>query len=351
MPSMYTVTPRSLKKHLVTCMNANLVPIVLSSPGLGKSDIVKQIADQYNLEVIDIRLAQADITDLNGLPRFTKDRAEFVPFDIFPLEDTPLPKNKSGWLIFFDELTSAPRNIQAASYKILLDRQVGNHKLHPDCVLMAAGNRKEDKAVVNIMSSALVSRMIYFTLEPSVQEWMEDFAIPHNLDPRIIAFINAYPEKLNTFDPEKAEESYSCPRTIEFIDRLIKSKSQLTGSNKLEPEDKILFAGAIGDGVATEFYQFCEVYTKVPKYKDIIADPDKVDVPDDSAMKWASITSLVQNCDKKDSAQFIKYISRFDVSFQIVFLRMLLQRDSTYLVEPHTKKLVLTLNSYLGSLS
>lgn len=65
MPSMYTVTPRSLKKHLVTCMNANLVPIVLSSPGLGKSDIVKQIADQYNLEVIDIRLAQADITDLN----------------------------------------------------------------------------------------------------------------------------------------------------------------------------------------------------------------------------------------------------------------------------------------------
>lgn len=351
MPSMYTVTPRSLKKHLVTCMNANLVPIVLGMPGIGKSDIVKQIADQYNLEVIDIRLAQADITDLNGLPRFTKDRAEFVPFDIFPLEDTPLPKNKSGWLCFCDEITSAPRNIQAAAYKLLLDRQVGNHKLHPNCVLMAAGNRKEDKAVVNIMSSALVSRMIYFNLEISNQEWLEDFAIPHNLDPRIIAFINAYPDKLCTFDPEKAEESYAVPRTWDFIDRLIKSKIQLTGSNKLEPEDKILFAGAIGDGVATEFYQFCEVYTKVPKYKDIIADPDKVDVPDDSAMKWASITSLVQNCDKKDSAQFIKYISRFDVSFQIVFLRMLLQRDSTYLVEPHTKKLVLTLNSYLGSLS
>lgn len=351
MSNMYTVTPRALKKDLVTCMNAGLVPIVLGAPGIGKSDIVRQIADQYNLEVVDIRLAQAAPEDLNGLPRFIDNRATFVPFDIFPLEDTPLPKNKSGWLCFLDEITSAPRNIQAAAYKILLDRQVGNHKLHDRCVLMAAGNRKEDKAVVNTMSSALVSRMIYFELEVSNQEWMEDFAIPNNLDPRIIAFINAYPDKLSTFDPEKAEEAYACPRTWNHVDKLIKSKEQLTGSSRITADDLILLSGAIGQGAATEFHQFCEIFTQVPKYEDIIKDPANTPIPDESALKWATIVSLVQKCDKKDSKQFINYISNFDVSFQVVFLRMLLKKDSTYMVEPNTKKLIISLNSYLGSLT
>lgn len=348
--SLFSCGPRALKKYLITCMNAGLVPFVTGQPGIGKSDIVRQIAKEYNLEVIDIRLAQADITDLNGLPRFKDNRAEFVPFNIFPLEDSPLPKNKQGWLVFLDEFNSAPRSIQAAAYRILLDRQVGNHNLHPHCVLMAAGNRKEDKAIVNDLSTATLSRLVHFQLDVNKEEWMYDYAIPNQLDGRLIAFINAFPDKLNTFDPEKSDKTFSCPRTIAFLDKLIKSKEQL-GNPNITDEDLILFSGCVGDGVATEFINFVKVFTQVPKYADIVKDPVNTPIPDESALKWATITSLVQNADKKDSAQFIKYVSNFDVSFQIVFLRMLLKKDGLYLSDKPTKQLILSLSQYLGDLN
>lgn len=227
---------------------------------------------------------------------------------------------------------------------------VGNYKLHPKCAVIAAGNRKEDKAIVNDLSTATMSRLIHFQLEVNKDEWMYDFAIPNKLDNRIIAFINAFPDKLNTFDPEKSDMTFASPRTWNFLDKLIKSKQQISNED-ITDSDLIMFSGCIGDGAATEFINFIKVYTQVPKYQDIVANPDTVPIPDESALKWATITSLVQNCDKKDSAQFIKYISNFDVSFQIVFLRMLLRKDGLYLSDKNVKQLILSLSQYLGDLN
>ena len=44
---------------------AQIVPMITGSPGIGKSAVVHQVAEEYNLKVIDLRLAQCDPTDLN----------------------------------------------------------------------------------------------------------------------------------------------------------------------------------------------------------------------------------------------------------------------------------------------
>ena len=49
-------------------IKAKIVPLIQSSPGVGKSSIVHQIAEKYNLKLIDLRLASSDPTDLSGLP-------------------------------------------------------------------------------------------------------------------------------------------------------------------------------------------------------------------------------------------------------------------------------------------
>ena len=91
--NIYRCTPDQVKQFTITCIQASLVPFIQSSPGCGKSQIVKQIAKEYNLQLIDLRLSTCDPTDLTGLPHFTQDnKAEFMPFNIFPLENTPLPK-------------------------------------------------------------------------------------------------------------------------------------------------------------------------------------------------------------------------------------------------------------------
>ena len=112
------------KSLLVKAMKVKLVPLLVGSPGLGKSQIYQQIADDHNLLLIDLRLGQCDITDLNGFPKIEGDKAGYVPMDTFPIEGDPIPEGYSGWMLLFDELTSALPSLQASSYKIILDRKI-----------------------------------------------------------------------------------------------------------------------------------------------------------------------------------------------------------------------------------
>tara|TARA_B100001559_G_scaffold166459_1_gene139494 strand:- start:6762 stop:7097 length:336 start_codon:yes stop_codon:yes gene_type:complete len=100
---------------IVQCIKVGLVPIVKGSPAVGKSSIVHQIAKEYGLKVIDLRLAQCDPTDLLGFPNTANGRGRYVPMETFPIEGDELPKGYEGWLLFMDEFTSAPRGVQAAA--------------------------------------------------------------------------------------------------------------------------------------------------------------------------------------------------------------------------------------------
>lgn len=50
---------------VIAALKAKLVPMLHGSPAVGKSAIVRQIAKQFNLKLIDLRLSQCDPTDLN----------------------------------------------------------------------------------------------------------------------------------------------------------------------------------------------------------------------------------------------------------------------------------------------
>ena len=70
---------------ITTALKAKLVPMLHGSPAVGKSSIVKQIAKQFNLKVIDLRLSQCDPTDLMGFPYINGAKAGYVPMDTFPI--------------------------------------------------------------------------------------------------------------------------------------------------------------------------------------------------------------------------------------------------------------------------
>lgn len=322
--------PSGIREAVIRAFAGGLVPVIRSSPGLGKSELMQAIADQFELLLIDFRLGQADITDLNGLPRFvtrmradgTEDhRAEFVPFSDFPLEGDALPMNPKtgnpykGYLLFFDELTSAPKQIQAAAYKIMLERKVGQHKLHSMCSMAGAGNMETDNAVVHAMSTALQSRLIHLEMRLDHKEWIE-WAINNNVDSRIIAYVSFRPNHLHSFDPSHQDRTFACPRTWWFASCLI------TGRPKLDTIDRSLLGGTISSGVAAEFLSFIEVYTQLPNMADIIADPDNAIVPKEASVKYALTTTLAEFIDDKNVDQIVTYLNRFPVEHRVICIRM-----------------------------
>ena len=129
-------------------LQADVPVTLLGAPGLGKSDVVKQVAKENNLKLIDFRLSTADPTDLSGLPFMDDGRSIFLPNKSFPLITDALPPHTDkygkqvlipvldengnhkvdaqgqpeynkphydGWLLFLDEITNAPMSVQAAA--------------------------------------------------------------------------------------------------------------------------------------------------------------------------------------------------------------------------------------------
>ena len=113
--SLQTVSLKQATEFCFQTLKANLVPYLAGSPGVGKSAVAHQLAKKFNLKLIDIRLSQEDPTVLNGFPELKDGRSSYAPPKRFPLIDDEVPKGYSGWLIFFDELPSAPRSVQAAA--------------------------------------------------------------------------------------------------------------------------------------------------------------------------------------------------------------------------------------------
>ncbi|SUA63396.1 Uncharacterised protein [Oligella urethralis] len=329
-----TVNTDQASQLIETAISAKIVPLLKGSPGIGKSAIIHQIAKNHNLKVIDVRLSQADPTDLLGFPQINKDgtKAGYVPMETFPLEGDPIPDGYSGWLLFFDELTSAVPAIQASAYKIILDRQVGIHNLHPYVAIVAAGNLETDNAIVETMSTALQSRMIHFELRVDNKQWF-DWAEKNHIDSRILAYLSYKPEMLYKFDPDHTDQTFPCPRTWEFTNRMLGKLNTLDESLLLPA-----LAGTIGQGTAREFVGFTKIYQSLPKLETILANPDTTPIPDEISSKFALSGSIADLATKDNIDKLFTYLLRLPSEFQVLAFRIIYRRDSSiipdkYLIE------------------
>lgn len=335
--------PRQVRKFVIECIKAGLVPFIQSSPGIGKSSITRSIAKDFRLKLIDHRLSTSESTDLTGLPDLNRQRgkAAYLPFDIFPLANDPLPlddegKEMEGWLLFFDEFNAAMKQVQAASYKVVLDKMIGQHHLNKNVAMVLAGNLMTDRAIVNSLSTAMQSRLIHIEMECDFQQWLEDVAIPEHYDSRIIGFLSQFPSKLMDFQPTHQDRTFCCPRTWEFTNKLIsepvvnedEKNPIIIGRNQktVDDESGILLAGTITAGTAIEFVKFTQVYTRMISVSDITADPHNTPLPREIDLKWAVTTHMTEKITYKNFDALATYADRFDLTFRILFYRMVLTR-------------------------
>lgn len=314
--NLFHVNSRQLKEQLMTIFAAGLVPFVRSSPGGGKSSIYRWIADEFNLQLVDIRLSMYETPDFTGLPWRGEKRTEYLPTSLFPLKGDPLPKGKNGWLVLLDEYSHAEPEMIRASQKLILDRMVGECQLHDDVFIGLAGNNIDDNALSGAVGTAINSRVTHLKLVSNTDIWLEDVAIPFGFDHRIIGFLSNNKNKLNDFDAEQDDHSFCCERTWEFISKVIKGKNNVKG---MVPA----IAGTISPGVASEFIQFCAVYDNLISINQIVADPVNCPLPTDNPTRWALVTQLVGQLDLKNIDAVCEYIDRFQVQYTIIFLRMI----------------------------
>ena len=154
--------------------------------------MIRQVADEAKLPLIDVRASLLDPTDLRGIPTVENGRAVWCPPSFLPTAD-----DGPGGILFFDELSAAPPLVQASLYQLVLDRRVGEYELPDGWRIVAAGNRQEDKSVVFRMPAALANRFVHLDFEVDYDDW-RDWAVARGIHPLVIGFLGLRRELLSS---------------------------------------------------------------------------------------------------------------------------------------------------------
>lgn len=241
-PITETVT-LSQARDLIRCLSHEQSVLLLSPPGVGKSDVVRQAAAAEGLECKSLLGTQIAPEDVSGVPRIVGERSVFCPPRVL------LPENAGKFCLFLDELPACAPDVQKAFYSLLLERRIGEYLLPEGTWVVAAGNRAEDKALVRTISSALVNRVLILNVRIDVPEWLT-WAQANNVREDVVQFIEQHPEALLRPVPDKAVP-FSTPRAWASLARaldLVGARGQLT-----EPLVRALAVGRVSEDDARRF--------------------------------------------------------------------------------------------------
>lgn len=239
----------------------NIAPVrpvfIWGAPGVGKSALVEQFADAVGLPCVSLLGSQLAPEDIIGIPQIKNGTSEFLP--------PKMIARTEPYVLFLDELNACSQEVQKAFYSLIHERRVGEYHLPAGSVVIGAGNRAQDSAIVKTMSSALINRMFHVQLKADVKQWLS-WAYEADIHPWITDYITQRPDHLFS-EPPKTEEPYSTPRSWHMLSDALKEYG--AGTREISEETlRILAYGCISASHAGMF----SAYTKQLKNSHLLSD-------------------------------------------------------------------------------
>ena len=342
---IYNIIKTSAENLIANPELAMALPAIMlrGAPGVGKSTIVRTVAEDLGIGFIDVRLAQMERVDFAGLPSVKDGMTEWNVPSFWPRD------MKSKGIILLDEITSAPSDCQVAAYSVVLDRRIpnSNYVLPNGWLIVAAGNRTCDRAVVKTMSSALANRFVHFEVEANSEDWVK-WAVMNDVNPAVIGFINYKPGLLFKMEGQNLEQGWPSPRSWERVSNMIK----LFNGNS-EILRKVVY-GLIGNGVGLEFMEFFKMSSEFDSILEVMVN-DKVefDLPEKADKKYAAASAVIYHLwngeDDKDTEKrvngFYKVLSKMPNDFGAMMIRAAMLGNKK--VKPmDAMKLIMTNKNY-----
>lgn len=206
-----SVTQNELSEILL-----NIAPVrpvfIWGAPGIGKSALVEKFAEDVGLPCVSLLGSQLAPEDIIGIPRINGETSEFLP--------PKMIARKEPYVLFLDELNACSQEVQKAFYSLIHEKRIGEYHLPEGSIVIGAGNRAQDSAIVKTMSSALVNRMFHVQLRADVKQWLA-WAYQNGIHSWVTDYITQRPDHLFS-EPPKTEEPYSTPRSWHMLSDVLK---------------------------------------------------------------------------------------------------------------------------------
>ena len=220
-----TVTQSDLSEILL-----NIAPVrpvfIWGAPGIGKSALVQQFAEEVGLTCVSLLGSQLAPEDIIGIPQIQEDVSTFLP--------PKMIARKEPYVLFLDELNACSQEVQKAFYSLIHEKRIGEYHLPEGSIVIGAGNRTQDSAIVKTVSSALINRMFHVQLKADPAQWLT-WAYTNGIHPWVTDYLAQRPDHLFS-EPPKTEEPYSTPRSWHMLSDALK---EYDAGKKAIPENML----------------------------------------------------------------------------------------------------------------
>jgi len=287
--------------------------LLLGAPGIGKTSILKQLAEEEfgsgkdypDGNYLNVELATREVPDVQGFPLVKPNgEVEWVSLIDFPEE--------GRGILNFDEINLAELDVLKASYRWIHERCVGKRKLGDGWFIFATGNRITDKCSVNTLPAALNNRFTIYNLECGLDDW-KSWAFKAGIVADVIGFLSWKGDALFKFDQERysPEEPFPTPRGWERVSDKLKA-----GLSDFET-----LAGDIGEGMASEFCEYLRVKNDLPDIDDILEGKNFVpERPDLLHIVCSSI--VVKTAERPEyTNRLVEYATLLPAEFAVLLVK------------------------------
>ena len=305
----------------------------LGAPGVGKSQIIKQIGDKYGYKVIDLRLAQMSEVEIGGLiyPNEDRTKTRWLSPEVLPDEE----RDGKNTILLLDEITSCPKRVQVAAYQLILDRRVGQYVLPEGTFVIGLGNREDDEGVYIRLAGPLADRFEIHYIDVDFKTWKYEYAIPYQIHPFVLQYLSFKPKALHTQSVDPESMVFATPRSWDRVSQILKYDSDLNN-----PVVVHKIAGNVGEAETAQFVKFITDGTKRITVDDFLEgtaaprDASEIAILTNALVERASFLSHVTSIEElaaeqaEEATKIIAAMFRFpEAEYTVVGLRDLLEQN------------------------
>lgn len=313
------MSPSELERLIIARFNAQIKrPLhIESSPGLGKTQIMSQVAKKLEIAFKMIHGPLLQPEDY-GFPVIHSNRTDvsfIVSKDKFPIEGSDCPDTG---IFGIDELPQTDNAGQKILSNLVQEREIHGQRLKPGWMIVSTGNRTTDRAGANRLLTHLKNRITTVELEASLDDWT-NWAFANGIRSEVINFIRFRPNLLSDFNAQN--ETNPTPRAW--------SEGVSASLGVVDPKLELaVFKGDVGEGAAAEFCAFLKICRKLPNPDAILLNPSKAEVPTDPATLYALVGALVNRTTGDNFEIVMKYVTRMKPEFTVLFIKDTIRRKS-----------------------
>jgi hypothetical protein len=240
-------------------------------PGLGKSEWMEHICREQGWGLVVVFISQMTIDMLSGMPMIKVtddgDTEKFVPWstpEIFNfkhnLQVSPA-SDDSPVVLLLDDAHTAQKSIQNYMFQLLGSKKIHSHKLPERVAIVLAGNSSDDKAGFQQTLAPIANRMRYIYVDYDVDSWVTNFAIPNQVRPDIISFLQHSEECFSSTPLESS--SWASPRSWTYASmELDMLETIIEGGDLSANMVDTVMKGCVGPEYAGKFVEYRQLLAK-----------------------------------------------------------------------------------------